>query len=107
MTNPLTEVQFKVPFDLIRAEHVEPAIDRLLEEAQSKLDSLVASKAAATYENTLGALEKLGEKTRIRDGCGRTPGKRGDASRTAGGVQQRAAQGQRFLFQDPPERRRL
>ena len=62
MTNPLTEVQFKVPFDLIRAEHVEPAIDRLLEEAQSKLDSLVASKAAATYENTLGALEKLGEK---------------------------------------------
>ena len=62
MTNPLTEVQFKVPFDEIRAEHVEPAIDQLLEEAQSSLDSLIASKAAPTYKNTLAALEKLAEK---------------------------------------------
>ncbi len=62
MTNPLTEVQFEVPFDRVRAEHVEPAIDQLLEEAQSSLDSLVASEAPPTYDNTLAALEKLVEK---------------------------------------------
>jgi Zn-dependent oligopeptidase len=31
--NPLTEIKFKIPFDQIQAEHVEPAIDELLVEA--------------------------------------------------------------------------
>ena len=62
MTNPLTEVQFKVPFERIRAEDVEPAIDLLLSEARSSLDSLIASGAPPTYDNTLAALERLGER---------------------------------------------
>ena len=62
MSNPLTEIQFDIPFDKIRADHVEPAIDQLLAEARSSLEALVESKEVPTYANTLGALEDLGEK---------------------------------------------
>ena len=61
MKNPLREVQFTVPFDRIRAEHVEPAIEQLLADAQSSLEALIAETAAPTYANTLAALEDLGE----------------------------------------------
>ena len=61
-TNPLTRVQFKIPFERIRAEHVEPAIDALLSEARAALDALIENEAQPTYENTLAALEDLGEK---------------------------------------------
>jgi len=62
MTNPLVEIQFDVPFDTIRAEHVEPAIDRLLAEAEVALAALAEDDRPATYDRTLGALESLGEK---------------------------------------------
>ena len=62
MSNSLTEIQFDIPFDKIRADHVEPAIDQLLAEARSSLEALVGSKEVPTYANTLGALEDLGEK---------------------------------------------
>ena len=62
MSNPLTEIQFDIPFDKIRADHVEPAIDQLLAEARSSLKALVGSKEVPTYADTLGALEDLGEK---------------------------------------------
>lgn len=62
MSNPLTEIQFDIPFDKIRADHVEPAIDQLLAEARSSLEALVESKEVPTYANTLGAVEDLGEK---------------------------------------------
>lgn len=59
--NPLTRVQYQIPFDQIRAEHVEPAVDTLLARAQTALDTLVGTDAAATYDNTLAELERLGE----------------------------------------------
>ena len=61
MTNPLTEVRFDVPFEKIRAEHVEPAIDQLLEAARRNLDALAQDTSPPTYANTLRALEDLGE----------------------------------------------
>ena len=62
MTNPLTAKRFDVPFEAIRAEHVEPAVDQLIAEAQSSLDSLIANRETPTYANTLAALEDLGDK---------------------------------------------
>ncbi len=62
MTNPLVEIEFDVPFDRIRAEHVEPAIEQLLAEARASLEALIEETSPASYENTLGALEALGEK---------------------------------------------
>jgi oligopeptidase A len=60
--NPLLEIQFRVPFDQIRAEHVEPAIQQLLEEARKNQAVLSASTGPRTFENTLLALEALTEK---------------------------------------------
>ncbi len=62
MTNPLLEIQFKVPFDEIKAEHVEPATDDLLADAQQRLDQLAADPGPRTFENTLLALEDVTER---------------------------------------------
>ena len=62
VTNPLHEILFKVPFDEIKAEHVEPAIDELLADAQRRLDQLAADAAPRTFENTLLALEDVTER---------------------------------------------
>src|SRR5437763_50707 len=38
--NPLLEISFRVPFDQIKAEHVEPAIVDLLADAQRRLKEI-------------------------------------------------------------------
>ena len=60
-TNPLLHVEFRIPFDRIRAEHVEPAASELLREARTGLAALAAPVAEPTYDNTLHALDKLTE----------------------------------------------
>jgi oligopeptidase A len=56
-TNPLLEIQFRIPFDRVRATHVEPAIRELIEDARARREKLAAGPAARTYENTLAALD--------------------------------------------------
>jgi len=46
--NPLVEIPFRIPFDHIRAEHVEPAIEELLRDARGKLDTLASDPEACT-----------------------------------------------------------
>lgn len=60
-SNPLLKPQFRVPFDVIRAEHVEPAIAALLREARAGLARLAENGAARTYDNTLRALDEFTE----------------------------------------------
>jgi oligopeptidase A len=55
--NPLLHLDFEVPFDRIRAEHVEPASDVLIETAQKRLDAIAEDGEPRTWDNTLGALE--------------------------------------------------
>jgi oligopeptidase A len=40
--NPLTEIQFNIPFDRVEAAHVEPAIDELLADANRRVDLAIA-----------------------------------------------------------------
>ncbi len=54
--NPLSQITVPVPFRDVRAEHVEPAIDALLAEAEARIDAI--SSASRTYEATLGALDR-------------------------------------------------
>ncbi len=61
-TNPLLDLSFEISFDRIKAEHVEPAIEKLIEEAQSEVDAIANSGSPRTYDNTLGALEKATER---------------------------------------------
>src|SRR5580692_5462407 len=57
--NPLLQIQFQIPFDQIRAENVEPAIEELLQDARQELDRLTAEPGARTIANTLQRLDQL------------------------------------------------
>lgn len=59
--NPLLDLQFRIPFDKIQAAHVRPAVTQLLRDARAKVDALAATPAPHTFENTLGALDRLTE----------------------------------------------
>lgn len=59
MINPLSELSFPIPFDRIRAEHVEPATRELVSLCELRLESIAALDEPRTYENTAGALDAL------------------------------------------------
>ncbi len=59
--NPLLEIQFQIPFDRVRAEHVQPGIQKLLDDACRKLEALAADSQPRTFENTMLALERITE----------------------------------------------
>lgn len=58
--NPLVHETFRIPFDEIRAEHVEPAIEFLLAKAKAELAAIVAVEGPRTRANTLDAFESMG-----------------------------------------------
>jgi oligopeptidase A len=60
-TNPLLHIEFRIPFDRIRAEHVQPAVTELLRESRAGLAALAATDGERTFDNTLHALDKLTE----------------------------------------------
>ncbi|HUA58895.1 MAG TPA: M3 family peptidase, partial [Verrucomicrobiae bacterium] len=60
--NPLLEIHFRVPFDRIRAEHVEPATGELLRDARERLESAAAAAGSRTWDNTMRALDTLTER---------------------------------------------
>jgi len=61
MDNPLLASDFRLPFDRIRAEHVEPGIHRLLEEARDRLAAVAAGNGEPSFANTMVALDDLTE----------------------------------------------
>lgn len=64
--NPLLQDNARIPFDRIRAEHVEPGVRRALEEASANVERMSRSEEPPTWANTLapldGALERLSER---------------------------------------------
>ena len=55
--NPLNSIRFHIPFDQVRPEHVEPGIKTAIQEAQKRIDAIVADTSERTFENTMLALE--------------------------------------------------
>ncbi len=55
--NPLLSIQTPIPFDQIRPEHAEPAMDHLLAEAQRRIDAIAADFSPRSYDNTMAALD--------------------------------------------------
>jgi len=49
------------PFDKIKNEHFEPAVERGIKEHQTEIDKIVNSKEAPTFKNTMEALEESGD----------------------------------------------
>jgi oligopeptidase A len=60
--NPLLEIHFRVPFDRIRAEHVEPAAAELIRDARERLEGIASAPGGRTWENTMHALDGLTER---------------------------------------------
>src|SRR5665213_2318007 len=56
--NPLFQIRFEIPFDQIRAGHVEPGVRELLKRSQANIDAIVNDDKPRTYGNTMLALEQ-------------------------------------------------
>ncbi len=66
--NPLLNVGFRIPFDQIRPEHAESAVDTLLAEAEAKLEHLAAAgeRGFSGFMHDLDTLtEQLGTVTTV------------------------------------------
>src|SRR4026209_2484017 len=63
--NPLLSMGPDIPFDQIRAEHVEPGLRALLAEAQARLTALVEDARPRSYETTLLALEQATDRLEL------------------------------------------
>lgn len=59
--NPLLSISFRIPFDRIRAEHVQPAATQLLSQARERLNALAAGTEPRTFDNTMHPLDCLTE----------------------------------------------
>ena len=59
--NPLLNLPFRVPFDQIKAEHVEPAMKVLLQDARQRIDAVAADPQPRSFDNTLGVLDEITE----------------------------------------------
>jgi oligopeptidase A len=59
--NPLLSISFHIPFDRIRVEHVEPAVNELLRQSKEHIDEFVRDTAPRTFDNTMLALERATE----------------------------------------------
>jgi oligopeptidase A len=59
--NPLLRVEFRIPFDRIRAADVGPGISELLLQARGRLDAIAHLPGERTYEDTMDALDRLTE----------------------------------------------
>ena len=60
-TNPLLKIEFRIPFDRIRSEDVQPAAAELLSQARARLTALAQLPGERTYANTMGAIDELTE----------------------------------------------
>ena len=59
--NPLLQIRYDIPFSQIRPEHIEPAIQHLLAQAEAEFQAILQVDGPRTFENTLLPLDRLGE----------------------------------------------
>ncbi|WP_027875937.1 M3 family metallopeptidase [Meiothermus cerbereus] len=59
--NPLLQIRYDIPFSQIRPEHIEPAIQSLLAQAEAEFQAILQVDGPRTFENTLLPLDRLGE----------------------------------------------
>jgi oligopeptidase A len=57
MDNPLLPVAIPIPFDRIRPEHVEPAVDALIARTRDRVEAIAAPETPRTWDATAGALD--------------------------------------------------
>jgi oligopeptidase A len=60
-TNPLLDVEFRIPFDQIRAEHIDPAVQALLKLARKNIERIVEDREPRTFIGTMMAYDTAAE----------------------------------------------
>ncbi len=60
--NPLLEIRYDIPFQEIKPQHIEPAIQALLAQAEEEFQAILRVEGPRTLDNTLRPLDRLGEK---------------------------------------------
>ena len=58
-TNPLLSDAFRIPFHLIRAEHVEPGIREVLRQGEARLEAIAASQEPPSWSNVMEPLDRM------------------------------------------------
>lgn len=59
--NPLLKFTIPIPWDQIQSEHIKPAIEQHLKEAEARRAALAASTGPRTWANTIDARDQIGE----------------------------------------------
>ncbi len=59
--NPLLKEQFPIPFHLIQAEQIEPAVNELLEQMKNRIEQIAGTETPRTYRDILLALDRATE----------------------------------------------
>lgn len=62
MNNPLLQPYNTAPFSKIENKHFLPAISQLIEDTKKEIDAITSNSEAATFRNTIEALENTGER---------------------------------------------
>ena len=59
--NPLLRPEMPIPYDAIRAEHVEPAIQELLKRMSSRIEEIGSETTPRTYQDVILGLDHATE----------------------------------------------
>ena len=59
MNNPLLDMDGLPPFQAIKPEHIEPAIDAVLAESRAAVEALLASNTHHTWDNLIAPLDDI------------------------------------------------
>jgi peptidyl-dipeptidase Dcp len=51
-----------VPFSKVQLEHYQPAVEQMIKESLAEIEAIALSNDQATFQNTIVALERVGEK---------------------------------------------
>lgn len=62
MSNPILDMKGLPLFTQIKPEHIEPAIDQLLDQARSKIDTLLNENDNYSWDNLAQPLEELDDR---------------------------------------------
>jgi oligopeptidase A len=60
--NPLSSTDFHIPFDQIRAEHIEPGISQAVADAEARLAQLADPATPLTWSDVISAFDALTER---------------------------------------------
>ena len=64
--NPLLQDSVRIPFHVIQAEHVVPAVQEILAEATRNIELLTSIEEIPTFDNTLGRMDDILEQVKTR-----------------------------------------